>query len=202
MEIKKRWAWLGCGLIGLGQLPRLQRPLASKSSCSKVDQKYIDKRLCRHRRNRLARFARKRGRSKRPPQAVRARLRGTTNQERTSPIATIVIEAVIENLEEKEKNVCRPRTAIVKKRGKFVASNTSVHLDYRAPHLNPASAGAFHRPTLLQSCAADETGWKSRTHYRHGRARFYDTAYEFGILNVKSLARFPVRTSDKGPVSS
>src|SRR5439155_22820151 len=69
----------------------------------------------------LAKFAEK-GTITETPQAVRARLKGTTNQQDLSD-CDIVIEAVIENVEEKKK-MYSTLDAIVKKDA-ILASNTS-----------------------------------------------------------------------------
>src|SRR5882724_4774872 len=98
MEIKNVGV-LGCGLMGSG-IAQVAATAGFEVVVLEVDQKCIDKGFAAIEKS-LARFAEK-GTIKEPPQAVRARLRGTTNQKDLSD-CDIVIEAVIENLEEKKK---------------------------------------------------------------------------------------------------
>src|SRR6185369_7644709 len=85
-----------------------------------VEQKYLDKCFAGIEKS-LAKFAEK-GALKETPQAVRARLKGTTSMQDLAD-CDIIVEAVIENVDEKKK-MYTALDGIVKKDAIF-ASNTS-----------------------------------------------------------------------------
>src|SRR5215813_3064126 len=98
MEIKKVGV-LGCGLMGSG-IAQVSATAGFEVAVLEVEQKFLDKGFAGIEKS-LAKFAEK-GTIKETPQAVRARLKGTTNN-RDLADCDIVIEAVIENIEEKKK---------------------------------------------------------------------------------------------------
>ncbi|HEY1262777.1 MAG TPA: 3-hydroxyacyl-CoA dehydrogenase NAD-binding domain-containing protein, partial [Terriglobales bacterium] len=98
MEIRKVGV-LGCGLMGSG-IAQVAVTAGFDVSVLEVDQKFIDKGFAGIEKS-LAKFAEK-GTIKEAPQAIRARLKGTTNPADLAD-CDIVIEAVIENLAEKKK---------------------------------------------------------------------------------------------------
>src|ERR1700691_1826178 len=98
MEIKKVGV-LGCGLMGSG-IAQVSATAGLDVTVLEVDQKFLDKGFPGIEKS-LAKFAEK-GTLKETPQAVRARLKGTTNPQDLAD-CDIVIEAVIENIEEKKK---------------------------------------------------------------------------------------------------
>ena len=183
MEIKKVGV-LGCGLMGSG-IAQVAATAGFDVSVLEVEQKYLDKGFAGIEKS-LAKFAEK-GTIKETPQAVRARLKGTTNKQDLAD-CDIVIEAVIENLDEKKK-MYAALDGIVKKDAIFASNTSSISITELLT--STKTPRAFHRPALFQSCAADETGG-SGAHDRH-RRDVYDTAYEF----AKKLGKVPVRTSDK-----
>ena len=118
MEIKKVGV-LGCGLMGSG-IAQVAAMAGFDVTVLEVEQKYLDQGFAGIEKS-LAKFAEK-GAIKETPQVVRARLKGTTDHQDLAD-CDIVIEAVIENLEEKKK-MYAALDGIVKKDAIF-ASNTS-----------------------------------------------------------------------------
>src|SRR6201987_821656 len=98
MEIKKVGV-LGCGLMGSG-IAQVAATAGFDVTVLEVEQKFLDKGFAGIEKS-LAKFAEKRT-IKKPPQAIRPRLKGTTNK-RDLADCDIVIEAIIENLDEKKK---------------------------------------------------------------------------------------------------
>jgi 3-hydroxybutyryl-CoA dehydrogenase len=118
MEIKKVGV-LGCGLMGSG-IAQVAAMAGFEVTVLEVEQKYLEKGFAGIEKS-LAKFAEK-GTIKETPQAVRARLQGTTSKQDLAD-CDIVIEAIIENVEEKKK-MYASLDPIVKKEAIF-ASNTS-----------------------------------------------------------------------------
>src|ERR1700741_2056823 len=118
MEIKKVGV-LGCGLMGSG-IAQVSATAGFDVTVLEVEQKYLDKGFAGIEKS-LAKFAEK-GTIKETPQAVRARLKGTTKQQDLAD-CDIIIEAVIENIDEKKK-MYTALDGIVKNDAIF-ASNTS-----------------------------------------------------------------------------
>src|SRR6266850_448612 len=98
MEIRKVGV-LGCGLMGSG-IAQVAATAGFDVTVLEVEQKYLDKGFAGIEKS-LAKFAEK-GALKETPQTVRARLKGTTNQQELAD-CDIVIEAIIENVQEKKK---------------------------------------------------------------------------------------------------
>src|SRR5579862_3228102 len=90
---------LGCGLMGSG-IAQISATAGFDVTVLEIDQKFIDKGFAGIEKS-LSKFAEK-GTLKETPQAVRARLKGTTKAQDLAG-CDIVIEAVIENLDEKKK---------------------------------------------------------------------------------------------------
>src|ERR1051325_11643848 len=118
MEIQ-RVAVLGCGLMGSG-IAQVSATAGFDVTVLEVDQKFLDKGFAGIEKS-LAKFAEK-GAIKETPQTIRARLKGTTNMQDLAD-CDIVIEAVIENVDEKKK-MYSALDGVVKKDAIF-ASNTS-----------------------------------------------------------------------------
>ena len=93
MEIKKVGV-LGCGLMGSG-IAQVAAMAGFDVTVLEVEQKYLDKGFAGIEKS-LAKFAEK-GTIKETPQAVRARLKGTTSKQDLAD-CDIVIEAIIENV--------------------------------------------------------------------------------------------------------
>src|ERR1022692_3640432 len=123
MDIKKVGV-LGCGLMGSG-IVQVCATAGFDVTVLEIEQKYLDKGFAGIEKS-LAKFAErpvaKRGITPQQKDEIRARLRGTTNKADLA-VCDIVIEAIIENVEEKKK-VYASLEGIVKKDAIF-ASNTS-----------------------------------------------------------------------------
>src|SRR5580700_9444479 len=183
MEIKKVGV-LGCGLMG----PRIAQVAATAGfdvTVLEVDQKYIDKGFTAIEKS-LARFADK-GALKEPIDAVRSRLKGTTNKQDLAD-RDIVIEAIIENVEEKKK-MYASLDSIVKKDAIFASNTSSISItELLTSTKRPERFIGLHffNPVPLMKLVE-----VVRTIATAGEV--YDTAYEF----AKKLGKVPVRTSDK-----
>src|SRR5581483_61071 len=98
MEIRKVGV-LGCGLMGSG-IAQVSAMGGFDVTVLEVEQKFLDKGFSSIEKS-LAKFAEK-GVIKETPDAVRGRLKGTVNKQDLAD-CDIVVEAVIENLDEKRK---------------------------------------------------------------------------------------------------
>src|SRR5512132_3722433 len=117
MEIKKVGI-LGCGLMGSG-IAQVAAMAGFDVTVLEAEQRFLDKGFAGIEKS-LAKFAEK-GTIKESSEVVRGRLKGTTNRQDLAD-RDIVIEAIIENLEEKKKMYASV-DAVVKKDAIF-ASNT------------------------------------------------------------------------------
>jgi len=183
MEIKKVGV-LGCGLMGSG-IAQVAAMAGFDVTVLEVEQKYLDKGFAGIEKS-LAKFAEK-GTIKETPQAVRARLKGATNKQDLAD-CDIVIEAIIENVEEKKK-MYASLDPIVKKDTIFASNTSSISVtelltSVRRPErfiglhfFNPVPLMKLVEVVKTIATAPD----------------VYDAAYEFG----KKLGKVPVRTSDK-----
>src|SRR4051812_31600042 len=118
MEIRKVGV-LGCGLMGSG-IAQVCATAGFDVTVLEVEQKLLDKGFSGIEKS-LAKLAEK-GTLKEAPDKVRARLKGTTRRDDLAA-CDLVIEAIIENVDEKRK-MYASLDPIVKKDGIF-ASNTS-----------------------------------------------------------------------------
>jgi len=183
MDIKKVGV-LGCGLMGSG-IAQVAAMAGFDVTVLEVEQKYLDKGFAGIEKS-LAKFAEK-GTIKETPQAVRARLRGTTSKQDLAD-CDIVIEAIIENVEEKKK-MYASLDPIVKKEAIFASNTSSISVtelltSVKRPErfiglhfFNPVPLMKLVEVVKTIATAPD----------------VYDAAYEFG----KKLGKVPVRTSDK-----
>src|ERR1700723_1333358 len=123
MEIRKVGV-LGCGLMGSG-IAQVCATAGFDVTVLEVDQKYLDKGFAGIEKS-LAKFAErsveKGGITAQQKEAIRARLKGTTHKAYLAD-CDIIIEAIIENVEEK-KQMYASLDSVVKKDAIF-ASNTS-----------------------------------------------------------------------------
>ena len=122
MEIKKVGV-LGCGLMGSG-IAQVAATAGFEVTVLEVEQKFLDKGFAGIEKS-LAKFAEK-GTLKESPQAIRARLKGTTRGEDLAD-RDIVIEAVVENLAEKKK-MYSGLDAIVNKEAIFAPNTPSISI--------------------------------------------------------------------------
>jgi len=183
MEIKKVGV-LGCGLMGSG-IAQVAAMAGFEVTVLEVEQKFLDKGFAGIEKS-LAKFAEK-GTLKETPQAVRARLKGTTNKQDLAD-CDIVIEAIIENVEEKKK-MYASIDPIVKKEAIFASNTSSISVTelltaVKRPErfiglhfFNPVPLMKLVEVVKTIATAPD----------------VYNAAYEFG----KKLGKVPVRTSDK-----
>src|ERR1700747_2960040 len=120
MEIKKVGV-LGCGLMGSG-IAQVAATAGFDVTVLEVEQKFLDKGFAGIEKS-LAKFAEK-GTLKETPQAGRARLKGPTSKQDIAD-CDIVIEAIIENVEEKKK-MWASLDPIVKNEAIFATNTSSI----------------------------------------------------------------------------
>jgi 3-hydroxybutyryl-CoA dehydrogenase len=183
MQIRKVGV-LGCGLMGSG-IAQVSATAGFDVTVLEVEQKFLDKGFAGIEKS-LAKLGEK-GALKETPQAVRARLKGTTRREDLAD-CDLVIEAVIENVEEKRK-MYAALDAIVKKEAIFASNTSSISItELMTATKRPERFVGLHffNPVPLMKlvevirtiATADDV---------------YETAYDFG----KRVGKVPVRTSDK-----
>ena len=183
MNIKKVGV-LGCGLMGSG-IAQVSAAAGFDVTVLEAEQKFLDKGFAGIEKS-LAKFAEK-GNLKEPPDAVRGRLKGTLKKEDLAD-CDIVVEAIIENLQEKRK-MYAALDPIVKKDAIFASNTSSISItEMMTATKRPERFVGLHffNPVPLMKlvevvrtiATADDV---------------YETAYEFG----KKLGKVPVRTSDK-----
>ncbi|HXA85421.1 MAG TPA: 3-hydroxyacyl-CoA dehydrogenase family protein [Candidatus Dormibacteraeota bacterium] len=183
MQIKKVGV-LGCGLMGSG-IAQVSAVAGYDVTVLEQEQKFLDKGFAGIDKS-LARFAEK-GTLKEPVETVRARLKGVTTP-RALADCDIIIEAIIENLEEKKKTFSA-LDAIVKKEAIFASNTSSISITEVAASTKRADRFIglhFFNPVPLMKLVE-----VVRTIATNDSA--FEAAYEFG----KSLGKVPVRTSDK-----
>jgi len=149
------------------------------------EQRFLDKGFAGIEKS-LAKFAEK-GTLKEPPATVRARLKGTTRREDLAD-CDIIVEAIIENVEDKKK-MFGALDAIVKKDAIFASNTSSISITEVAAATRRADKFVglhFFNPVPLMKLVE-----VVRTIATADAA--FEAAYEFG----KSLGKVPVRTSDK-----
>jgi 3-hydroxybutyryl-CoA dehydrogenase len=183
MEIKKVGV-LGCGLMGSG-IAQVCATAGFGVTSLEIEQKFIDKGFAGIRKS-LGKFAEKGG-LKEPADNIFARLKGTTRKEDLAD-CDIIIEAIIENLDEKRK-MYASLDPIVKPAAIFASNTSSISItETMTATKRPDRFVGLHffNPVPLMKLVevvrtivtADDV---------------YETVYEFG----KKLGKVPVRTSDK-----
>jgi len=188
MEIKKVGV-LGCGLMGSG-IAQVCATAGFDVTVLEVEQKYLDTGFAGIEKS-LAKFAErpveKGGITPQQKDEIRARLKGTTKKENLAD-SDIVIEAIIENVEEKKK-MYASLDGIVK-RDAIIASNTSsisiTELLTATKRPERFIGLHFFNPVpLMKLVEVVKTIATSPA--------VYDAAFDF----AKKLGKVPVRTSDK-----
>jgi 3-hydroxybutyryl-CoA dehydrogenase len=183
MEIR-RVGVLGCGLMGSG-IAQVAATAGFDVSVLEVEQKYLAKGFAGIEKS-LAKFAEK-GSLKETPQAIRARLQGTTNMQDLAD-CDIVIEAVIENVDEKKK-MYSALDGIVKKDAIFASNTSSISItELLTSSKRPERFIGLHFFNPVPLMKLVEVVRTIAT-----ASDVYETAYEF----AKKLGKVPVRTSDK-----
>jgi 3-hydroxybutyryl-CoA dehydrogenase len=183
MSIKKVGV-LGCGLMGSG-IAQVSATAGYDVVVLEQDQKFLDKGFAGIDKS-LAKFAEK-GKLKEPVETVRARLKGATTREALAD-CDIIIEAIIENVDEKKKTFSA-LDAIVKKDAIFASNTSSISItEVAAATKRPDRFVGLHffNPVPLMQLVE-----VVRTIATNDQV--FEAAYEFG----KSLGKVPVRTSDK-----
>lgn len=183
MEIKKVGV-LGCGLMGSG-IAQVSATAGFDVTVLEVEQKFLDKGFAGIEKS-LAKFAEK-GTLKETPQAVRARLKGTTNMQDLVD-CDLVVEAVIENIAEKRK-MYTALDGIAKKDAIFATNTSSISVtELMSATKRPERFIGLHFFNPVPLMKLVEVVKTIAT-----APDVYDVAYEFG----KKLGKVPVRTSDK-----
>ncbi|HZR30729.1 MAG TPA: 3-hydroxyacyl-CoA dehydrogenase family protein [Terriglobales bacterium] len=183
MEIRKVGV-LGCGLMGSG-IAQVCATAGFDVTVLEVEQKLLDKGFSGIEKS-LAKLAEK-GTLKEAPEKVRARLKGTTRREDLAA-CDLVIEAIIENVDEKRK-MYASLDPIVKKDAIFASNTSSISITQLMTATNRPERFVglhFFNPVPLMKlvevvrtiATVDDV---------------YESVYEFS----KKLGKVPVRTSDK-----
>jgi 3-hydroxybutyryl-CoA dehydrogenase len=183
MEIKKVGV-LGCGLMGSG-IAQVAATAGFDVTVLEVEQRFLDKGFAAIEKS-LAKFADK-GVLKETTEKVRARLRGTTKKEDLAD-CDLVIEAIIENVEEKKK-MYASIDGLVKKEAIFATNTSSISVtELLTSTKRPERFIGMHFFNPVPLMKLVEVARTIAT-----ANDVFETAYEFG----KKLGKVPVRTSDK-----
>jgi 3-hydroxybutyryl-CoA dehydrogenase len=188
MEIKKVGV-LGCGLMGSG-IAQVCAAAGFEVTVLEVEQKYLDKGFAGIDKS-LAKFAErgldKGGISAQQKDEIRTRLKGTTNKADLAA-CDIVIEAIVENVEEKKK-MYASIDGVVNKDAIFASNTSSISVtELLTAVKRPERCIGLHffNPVpLMKLVEVVKTIATS--------PEVYDAAYEF----AKKLGKVPVRTSDR-----
>src|SRR5882672_9044011 len=187
MQIKKVGV-LGCGLMGSG-IAQVSAVAGYDVMVLEQEQKFLDKGFAGIEKS-LAKFAEKPEKSGITPEKAkeaRARLQGVTSREALAD-CDIIIEAIIENVEEKKK-MFSALDGIVKKDAIFSSNTSSISItEVAAATKRPDKFVGLHffNPVPLMKLVE-----VVRTIATSEAA--FEATFEFG----KSLGKVPVRTSDK-----
>jgi 3-hydroxybutyryl-CoA dehydrogenase len=187
MTIKKVGV-LGCGLMGSG-IAQVSAVAGYDVVVLEQDQKFLDKGFAGIEKS-LNKFAEKPDKTGITPEKAkesRARISGATTQSALAD-CDIIIEAIIENVEEKKK-MFAALDSIVKKDAIFSSNTSSISItEVAAATKRPDKFVGLHffNPVPLMKLVE-----VVRTIATSNAA--FDAVYEFG----KSLGKVPVRTSDK-----
>ena len=183
MNVKKVGV-LGCGLMGSG-IAQVCATAGYEVTVLEQEQRFLDKGFSGIEKS-LAKFAEK-GTLKEPHQTVRARIKGATDPKQLAD-CDIVIEAIIENVEEKKK-MFAALESIVKPDAVFASNTSSISItEVAAATKRPDRFVGLHffNPVplmkLVEVVRTIATG---------------DQAYERTYQFAQSLGKVPVRTSDK-----
>ena len=188
MEIRKVGV-LGCGLMGSG-IAQVSAMAGCEVIVLEAEQRFLDKGFAGIEKS-LAKFA------ERPPEkggitaqqksAMLALLKGTTKKEDLAD-CDLIVEAIIENLEEKRK-MYSALDAIVKKSSIFASNTSSLSItELMTSTKRPERFVGLHffNPVPLMKLVEVVKTIATANDV-------YETAVEFG----KKLGKVPVRTSDK-----
>jgi 3-hydroxybutyryl-CoA dehydrogenase len=186
MEIKKVGV-LGCGLMGSG-IAQVAATAGFETVVKEVSDEFINKGFAGIEKS-LSRFAEKGTITADQQREIRGRLSGTTNFDDLAD-CDIIIEAIIENLEEK-RNTYRQLDALCKPETIFASNTSSLSITEMMTATSPDRQARFvglhfFNPVplmklveVVRTILTDET--------------VYEQAVDFG----KKLGKVPVRASDK-----
>ncbi len=188
MEIKKVGV-LGCGLMGSG-IAQVAATAGFDVTVLDVEQKFLDKGFAGIEKS-LAKFAErpveKGGITAQQKDAIRARLKGTTNRQNLAD-CDIVIEAIIENVQQK-RDMYDSLDGIVRKDAIFATNTSSISVtELMAATSRPERFIGLHFFNPVPLMKLVEVVRTIAT-----SPEVYDAACEF----AKRLGKVPVRTSDK-----
>jgi 3-hydroxybutyryl-CoA dehydrogenase len=188
VEIKKIGV-LGCGLMGSG-IAQVAATAGFEVTILEVEQKFLDKGFAGIEKS-LAKFAErppdKGGITAQQKDEIRARLKGTTNKQDLAD-CDIIIEAIIENVEDKKK-MYASLDGIVKKDAIFASNTSSISItELLTSTKRPERFVGLHffNPVPLMKLV-EVVRTIATSDY------VYDSAFDF----AKKLGKVPVRTSDK-----
>ena len=183
MEIKKVGV-LGCGLMGSG-IAQVSATAGLQTVVLEQEQKFLDKGFAGIEKS-LSKFAEK-GTLKESPDAIRGRLKGTLKKEDLAD-CDIVIEAIIENVQEK-RTMYAALDAVLKKDAIFASNTSSISItELMAATKRPERFIGLHFFNPVPLMKLVEVVRTIAT-----RDDVFTTAVEFG----KKLGKVPVRTTDK-----
>jgi 3-hydroxybutyryl-CoA dehydrogenase len=188
MEIKKVGV-LGCGLMGSG-IAQVCAMAGFDVIVLEVEQRFIDKGFLGILKS-VAKFAErpldKGGITEAQKNAIPARLKGTTNKSDLAD-CDIIIEAIIENVDEKKK-MYASIDGVVKKEAIFASNTSSISVTELLTSVKRPERFVglhfFNPVPLMKLVEVVRTIATAED--------VFETAYEFG----KKLGKVPVRTSDK-----
>ena len=175
---------LGCGLMGSG-IAQVSATAGFDVTVLEVEQKFLDKGFAGIEKS-LGKFAEK-GTLPEKPDAIRTRLKGTTSKQDLAG-CDIIIEAIIENVEEKKK-MYASIDGIVKKDAIFATNTSSISVtELLSATKRPERFIGLHffNPVPLMKLVEVVRTIATANDV-------YETAYEF----AKQLGKVPVRTSDR-----
>ena len=186
MEIKKVGV-LGCGLMGSG-IAQTAAMAGFETTVREVSEEFLQKGFVSIEKS-LERFAAKGTITAEQQKATRDRLSGTTSFDDLSD-CDIIIEAIIENLEEKQSTyrqldaLCKPETI-------FASNTSSLSITQMMTATSSARQQRFIGMHFFNPVPIMKLVEVVRTILTD--AEVYEAAVEFG----KKLGRVPVRASDK-----
>ncbi len=183
MEIRKVGV-LGCGLMGSG-IAQVVATAGFDVTVLEAEQRFIDKGFGGIEKS-LAKFAEK-GKLKETPEAIRGRLKGTLKPQDLAD-CDLIVEAIIENVEEKKK-MYAALDGLVKKDAIFASNTSSISITELAAATRRADRFIgmhFFNPVPLMALVE-----VIRTITTDPAV--YETAFAF----AQKLGKTPVRTSDK-----
>jgi len=187
MQVKKVGV-LGCGLMGSG-IAQVAATAGYEVVVLEQEQKFLDKGFAGIEKS-LAKFAEKPEKTGITPemaQQARARLRGTTDRNALAN-CDIIIEAIIENVEEKKK-MFAALDSLVKKDAIFASNTSSISItEVAAATKRPERFAGLHFFNPVPLMKLVEVVRTIAT-----KDDVFEVAFDFG----KSLGKVPVRTSDK-----